>query len=130
MMTREELLLYAKKGEDECGQPPIYAILMIEHDGKERMKRSGGKLVHTGWPDTGSSYEPGYYYSLDDAVDAMHQNVADIREAVYDAGFIIWRFPGLYRNPGREGRMYFAYDGERKGFFEKEEPEILRHFAY
>lgn len=105
---------------------PIYRILLFEHPNKERIYGAG---TRSGFPDMECSMEAGFYYALDDAIRAMNENICDIHENFYDAGFILCQFPGLYESCGPEGRMYFVWDEEKKGFFQKEEPEIFKHIA-
>lgn len=122
MATREDLLK-----NTGCPQPPIFEIMTFEHPNKELIYPSG---KHSGFPDIGSTYSAGFYYELDTAIKAMHENWGDIREAVANAGFILCRHPGLYNSAGPDLRMYFLWDDDLGGFYEAEEPEIFRHMAY
>ena len=105
---------------------PIYEILVFENPDKELIYKTGLPL---GWPDMGAQDVVGFYYDIDDAIDVLHENICDIRETVYDAAFLICRFPGLYNNVGTEGRMYFLWDNEKDGYFQKEEPNLFKHIA-
>ena len=100
---------------------PIYRILMQE--------KSGAKLKN-GWPDTGSQSDMGFYYNKQDAIDAMHENACDIRECVYDYGYVIEQHEGLYDCPGCESRIYFKWNEEKHGFYEAEEPKSMKHLAF
>lgn len=105
---------------------PIYEILMFEHPDKEYIYANG---THTGFPDMGAQSNVGFYYNLQDALDVVYENLCDIRETVYDAAFIICRFPGLYNCVGSDGRLYFVWDDSKDGYRLAEEPEIFRHMA-
>ena len=100
---------------------PIYRVFMQEKSGADTTK---------GWPDTGCTADMGFYYDLEDAIEAMHMNACDIRECVYDYGYVITQYPGLYRFPSYMGRIYFKWDEERKGFYEAEEPEQMRILSF
>ena len=101
---------------------PIYRVMMQE--------KSGADLKENGFPDTGIQIDFGFYYKKQDAIDAMHENACDIRECVYDYGFVIEQREGLYEYPTREGRIYFKWDENRQGFYEAEEPEAMKYFAF
>lgn len=108
---------------------PIYEIMLFEHPCKELMFMRDGVQVPSGCPDAGMN-NMGFYYELDTAIEAMHENWCDIQETVFHAGFILCRFPGLYNSCGPEARIYFLWDDELQGFFEADEPELFRHVAY
>ncbi len=110
---------------DDCR--PIYELVLFVHPDKEMVSPSGKAL---GWPDTGGSYTPGFYYDIEDAIAALNENACDIREAVYNAAFLICRFPGIYDEVGPERRMYFVWNADKEGYFQTEEPEIFRHITY
>ena len=107
---------------------PIYEIYMLEKSGAKTRIYDTGK--DSGFPDTGCEASMGFYYSLEDAIEAMHTNACDIRECVYDYGFVLRRMPGLYQSVGHKDRIYFTYDSEKDGFFEAEEPALLHILAY
>lgn len=107
--------------EYACEVHPIYRIMMQEYSGAE---------LKNGWPNTGCQADMGFYYDKQDAIDAMHENACDIRECVYDYGFVIEQMPGLYDAPGYWRRIYFKWDNERGGFFEAEEPEQTRYLSF
>lgn len=130
MTTAEDIKKYvtvATRGSDPDGRP-IYAIMLFEHPAKELVYEENG--VHSGFPDLGRTDEPGFYYDVDTAVRAMHENACDIRETVYSAGFVLVKFPGMYSPAGPKERIYFLWDDERKGFFEAEEPGLFAHVSY
>ena len=108
---------------------PIYEIMLFEHPCKELMFMRDGVQVPSGYPDAGMN-SMGFYYELDTAIEAMHENWCDIHETVFGAGFILCKFPGLYDAAGPEARIFFAWDEERQGFYEDFEPDIFQHYAY
>lgn len=105
---------------------PIYDIIMMEHANKELVYPTG---KHSGFPDMGATNSVGFYYDLQDAIDALHCNACDIREYVYDAAFILIREPGLYNACGSDTRKYFVWNDELHGFYEADEPNIFKHIA-
>ena len=105
---------------------PIYEICVFENPNKELVSKSGKCL---GWPDMGAQAIMGFYYDIQDAIDVLHMNLCDIRETVYDAAFILCRFPGLYNEVGTNRRMYFVWNDEKQGYFQAEEPEIFKHIS-
>lgn len=104
---------------------PIYEIMLMSKDGSETIKGASGEDL--GWPDCGTTDYPGYYHDLDDAMNSMHSNNADLRECVFCAGFIIKRYPGLYQTCNKEDRIYFKWCDEKNGFFEADEPPTFDH---
>lgn len=108
------------------GREAIWEIMMIEFPDRELIYPSG---KHSGFPDMGSSMIAGFYYERERAVEALHENALDIRETIYDAAFLLRRYPGLYQAVGKDGRTYFLWDAQRGGFYEAEEPDIFRHIA-
>ncbi len=104
---------------------PIYSIMLMEKSGAETIKYDSGK--DSGMPDTGTTDYPGFYYSLEDALHAMHENICDIRECVYDYGYVLRHLPGMYGNlAGSSDRIYFKWDEARKGYYEADEPELMK----
>lgn len=69
-----------------------------------------------GWSDIGSSRTFGYYPHKEWAIDDLHKNNLDIREAVYDYA-VVEKIPmGLYQLA--EETIYFKWDEEKQGFYE------------
>lgn len=132
MTTKESLLAYITTMTSQNRmQKPIFRIFLFEHADKELIyHRDGQPDKRSGFPDTGATADMGFYYDIDDAIRAMNENVCDIRETVYDAGFILVQFPGLYQCADTSQRMYFRWDDARQGYFQQEEPIIFRHIAY
>ena len=134
MVTKDDLLEYVLYTKDHRGNiqndNPIFSLFLFTKPNSERIYNINGVEKPSGFPDTGSSYEPGFYYDLDAAIEAMNENAGDIRETCYNAGFILCRFQGLYDGCGTWARMYFVWDEEKQGFFQQEEPKIFQHIAY
>ena len=107
---------------------PIYYIMLFEHPDKQVIGNTGRPL---GWPDLGATDWPGFYYSLEDAIDALECNAADMRETIYNAGFVLVHYPGMYNNAaGSRERLYFLWDESRQGYYQTEEPDIFQHIAF
>jgi len=121
MVTSADMLAYVneKMSERSAGKydMPIYQIILYEHCvNADNTCNFWG--YDYGWYDS-----PGYFHDLSDAISAMNNNLGDIHESMFNAGYIICRFQGLYCLCAPEARMYFEWDEERQGFFQKEEPE-------
>lgn len=73
----------------------------------------------------------GYYWNLEDAIDALHRNVTDMHETIYPYAIIERLDHGLFPVP--KARYWFAWDAEKEGFYEIEKPEcastIPDHFS-
>ena len=129
MTTKEDVLAYVTEQQRQvhlASYRPIYEIVMIEHADKELIYPNS---KHSGFPDMGASSEIGFYYSIDSAINALESNACDLRENIYDAGFILCRFPGLYESVSRAARMYFVWDADEEGYIQKEEPLIFKHIG-
>lgn len=100
---------------------PIYRIMMQEFSGEEKAN---------GWPDSGCQKDMGFYYDKKDAIEAMHENACDIRECIFDYGYVIEQHEGLYDFIGSDRRIYFKWDEEKHGFFEAEEPEAMKRLSF
>lgn len=120
MVTRDEVIEHvADKADPMTGYVPIYEIVLFEvirewvtNDGKG-----------SGLPDTSGFNTTGFYYELDSAIDAMHENRCDIRETVFNYGFILVHWPGVYNNSAtEEERIFFEWNEDKEGFYEAEEP--------
>lgn len=126
MTTKEQMLEYAAhEKERHEGAIPIYEIMMVEYPDKELMLAN---KKPSGWPDTGASFTAGFYYDLDDAVEAVENNACDIRECLYNGAFILMRFPGLYNSVDSTNRMYFVWEDDK--YVQKDEPKIFAHIVY
>ena len=107
---------------------PIYVITVLEKDGSDSVKSDDGKDL--GFPDLGSMATVGFYYSYEEAVEAMHSNACDIRECCYSYGLVKKIYPGLYTVAMTDDWTFFAWDSEKEGFFEKDAPESLSHSCF
>ncbi len=136
MSKYQEILDYIKwyqeQHKDKNGNTPnpIFEIMLFEYPNKEIIYHKTEGDVPSGWPDTGSIGNMGFYYELDTAIQAMNENWADMQETCYFAGFILCHFPGLYNSADTDQRLYFLWNEEKGGFFEAEEPQIFQHFSY
>ena len=101
---------------------PIYQIMMMEN--------SGAEFDIYGWPNIGTTVYVGFYHYIQNAIDAMHENRCDIRECVYNYGFVLTHKPGLYNPAGSYDRIYFKWDEEKQGFYEAPEPETLGVYSF
>lgn len=99
-------------------QKPIFRIMMMEYEGNE--------TDELGFAHIGATNEPGFFYDLDEAVSAVTDNAADIREQVFDAAMILCTSPGVYRPVDRHHRLYFVWDDKTEKYTLKDEPEALR----
>ena len=126
----EERMLYMKRAENNALADdirPIFEILLFENPDKELISKTGDP---TGFPDFGTEDRTGFYYKLDDAISAVHENRLDIRDGgSFNAGFILCKFPGLYGCADTLHRLYFLWDEEKQGFYETDEPPIFSNLA-
>lgn len=127
MASREEIIKYTiEKTDAMTGFVPIYEIVLFEK--LREWVTNDGK--GSGMADTSHFNNMGFYYELDSAIDAMHENRCDIRETVFNYGFILVHWPGMYNNSsGDYERMFFKWDEEKQGFYEAEEPALFEHLA-
>lgn len=120
-----KLTLLEKHNDDRYR--PIYELMLFEYPNKELIYPTDKR---SGFPDLGATMTAGYYHDLSDAIESMHVNNCDIRECVYNAGFILCRFPGMYQSVDKNWRIYFVWNEELQGFYEAEEPVVFKHIAY
>ena len=59
-------------------------------------------------------------------VQALHENWTDMWETCYDYAVIEMYKEGISHYEHRS-RQWFKFDQERKGYFEIEEPECVKH---
>lgn len=134
MTTVEDLKEYVKKQlakrNNDPDFKPVYEIILFEHPDKKEYYEKNGERTGFWFPDLGERFQPGFYYDIDAAVKTMHKNAWDIHAPFLKAGFVISRFPGMFQTMGREGRIYFLWDEEKKGYFEAEEPDTFALFGY
>lgn len=125
MATRDAIISYVEEKVDPIpGFVPIYEIVLFER--LREWVTNDGK--GSGLPDTSGFNNMGFYFELDDAIATMHENRCNIRETVFNYGFILVHWPGLYNNSsGDYERMFFEWDEEKQGFYEAEEPLWFEH---
>lgn len=80
-----------------------------------------------GWPEFGAQRTWGYYSERVFAVEALHENWADVCEGVYNYALIESIEEGVH--PLEIDRQWFKWDDERKGYFEIEEPECVKYLC-
>lgn len=132
-MTSKETILdlvaYDKAHFHE-NQNPIYIILMLSKPGNEEIiYNTNGAHTPSGIPDYGHSDEVGFYYEIDTAITAITENWCDIQEHVYQAAFLLCRFPGLYDTTTTDKRMYFLWNKDEQKFIQQEEPVLFKHIG-
>ena len=133
MTTKQDILRYVdaehiRRGNRD-GDIPIFKLFLFEKPNEEIISEKDWNECGLGFPDFGASYDSGFYFSLDDAINAMNENVCDMREMIYNAGFILCQFQGVYNACITNARMYFVWDEAKKGFYQKEEPKLFHHIA-
>ena len=128
MTTTESILKTVAEISEKRKTHPIYQIMLLAETGEEEEIYDNG--THSGFPKTGMLDYPGFYYELETAIQAMNENWCDMRETIFDAGFILVHYPGLYDCAGTDHRMYFKWDEEKQGYFQAEEPPLFAHSAY
>ena len=127
MTSVEDIRKYIEyKKKTEGIEKPIFRIFMMENADKELVYPAG---IKSGFPDMGYNVDIGYYWDIEEAVEAVKNNVCDIRETIYDAAFILCHFPGVYQTTTTESRMYFRWDEEKKQYCQEEEPAIFAHIS-
>ncbi len=70
----------------------------------------------------------GFYFNRDNAVNALHHNITDMHERLYNYAVIEGYREGIGHEV-KEKRQFFKYDKERDGYFEIEEPEELKYLV-
>ena len=68
----------------------------------------------------------GFYFNRDNAVNALHHNITDMHECLYDYAVIEGYREGISHEVIGK-RQFFKYDKTRDGYFEIDEPEELKH---
>ena len=130
MTTVEDIVKYVEERKEIIGFSPIFEIVMVQNNGKEQVYEKDGKIIHSGFPDMGTTSIVGYYYDIDTAICALNENWGDIRATIFDGAFILVKFPGLYDSCGLEQRMWFVWDEEKQGYYQQEEPRIFANLGY
>lgn len=127
MAKKEEVLKYVvNKADPMIGFVPIYEIVLF----KELQELKNNDNIGMGMADCSNFNSMGFYYELDDAINAMHENRCDIRETVFDYGFVLVHWPGVYNNSsGKLERLFYKWDETLEGFYETEEPSLFEYLA-
>lgn len=79
------------------------------------------------FPDFGDQRTWGYYSDREKAVQALHKNLTDMYEYLYDYALIEKFEEGICPYASPNNRQWFKWDSERKGYYEIEEPEVAKH---
>ena len=102
----------------------IYLITLLQKL-EEVVSKTGKK---TGIPDFGDARTVGYYFTYDDARDAVVNNYGDIHETIYNYALIEKVAPGIYNGATADSRSLFSYNKEKKTYDPVEEPAFLSNF--
>lgn len=78
--------------------------------------------------DLGSTRCWGFYTNKQSALDALHNNVTDMWETIYDYAVLEEYYEGICGYG--EYRQYFEYDRERNGYFEIKTPDFMKGFGF
>lgn len=78
-------------------------------------------------PYFGDSRCIGFYFTYDDARDAVMNNYCDIWETIYDYAIIEKIAPGFYNGASSDDRSTFKYDKDKDSYVPIDEPKILKH---
>lgn len=77
--------------------------------------------------DIGSSRCFGYKKTLKEAIKALHNNTCDMHEYLYS--YAVIEKLGPYIHPDVEMHQFFKFDPDRRGFYEIDDPEELKHLT-
>lgn len=78
-----------------------------------------------GLPSNGDIVTWGFYANRDDAVRALHKNLKDMHEGIYQYACIEQYEEGIAMVTGEI--QWFRFDKERNGYFEIDTPDIVRY---
>lgn len=122
-VSREQILQDIKDPINRGAGKPIFMIYLT--DEIEPYVTKDGKIMD--WSGCQLNFM-GFYYDLDDAIDAMHYNAMDISEDIFTCGYITVGFQGVYNHAADwYNRMFFKWNNDKEGFFEEEnEPKLMR----
>lgn len=73
--------------------------------------------------DTGCTRTWGFYSDVNDAINALHNNKADMHEYFYDYAIIEEYNEGICNDTSHY--QWFKWDDERDGYFEIDEPRCV-----
>lgn len=100
---------------------PNYWIYLFEHPNRDN---------GLGFPDFGRTKKLGFYITLSEPIFIVEHFCESIRENIYNALFILPKFPGSLTFVVPEGRMYFRWDEENHKYQHEEEPEIFNFIGF
>lgn len=80
-----------------------------------------------GFPLFGDVRTWGFYFDKELAIRALHNNLADMREFLYDYAVIEEYYDGIIQSSGE--RQWFQWNENKKGFFEIDEPNEVKNLA-
>lgn len=109
-------------GED-ARRDYIYTITMLMRI-DELIAKDGTK---TGFPDFGDLRVVGYYFTYEDAINAVVHNECDIFETMYKYALIEKVEPGLYSGASAENRWLFKFNQDSYEYESVAIPEIMEH---
>lgn len=132
MMTPTKLTEFVERQMSKGFDKPIYLVMLFNGGAKEAVFPAGTPKAGkpTGFPDITDKYCPAFYYSMNAAIQAVTENICDIRENIYNEAFVLCRFQGMYSYAGPHERLYYTWDSSLKKFVLAEEPELLQRVAY
>ena len=77
--------------------------------------------------DTGETRCWGFYSGKEEAAHLLHLNCTDMHEDMYDYAVIEEYEEGISNYIGN--RQWFKWDADRQGYFEIDEPEIVKYIC-
>jgi hypothetical protein len=86
-----------------------------------------GEVYENGFPNLGSQRTWGYYSKRECAVNALHDNLGDMRDFMYNYAVIEKVDEGVM--PLAYNRQWFKWDSKKIGYYEIEEPECVNNFS-
>ena len=86
------------------------------------------EISDLGWPQTGATRTWGFYTKKEYALEALHNNVTDMWETIYDYAVLEPYEEGISGYCYDKERTWFKYDKEIDGYKEIREPIGVRHF--
>lgn len=109
--------------KEECVKPQTIWTIFLCEKLEPKIYESG---KDSGFNDRGCSAAMGFYLDKEDAVEAMHNNVCDIRECVYNYGCIEEVGEGVY-GAIPNSVQWFKWNEDKQGYYEIETPEREKH---
>ena len=117
---------YIKKDEwDDDPIPKIYTILVCEKVEEHIITRLNNKgeieRIPSGYNNLGSRRVWGYYMDKNDAIEALHFNMTDLNETLYEYACLEAFEEGI-SHPVFDETQWFKFDHTANGYFEIETP--------